>query len=256
MEERYKLYHGDCLEAMDKLIEDGIKVDMILCDPPYGTTSCKWDKIIPFDEMWMRLNKLCKQNGAVLLFADEPFTSKLICGNIKNFKQRITWDKQCPSGFLNAKKMLLKQTEDICIFYKKPPTYNPQMTDAKPENIRPINKKMSASMNYGECMPKPSDDYDNTKRYPTNLFSLSKRSGECNSLNIVHPTQKPVKLLEYLIKTYTNENEIVLDFTMGSGSTGVACMNINRKFIGIELDEKYFNIAKDRIEKANLDNIS
>ena len=253
----YELYKGDCLEIMDELIEQGVKVDCVLTDPPYGTTNRnKWDKIIPFDEMWMRLDKLCKQNGAVLLFADEPFTSKLICSNIKNFKQRITWDKQFPNGFLNAKKMLLKQTEDICVFYKKPPTYNPQMTDAKPENIRPISKKGSTSMNYGEHTSKSSEGYDNTKRYPTNLFSLSKVSGECNSLNRVHPTQKPVKLLEYFIKTDTNENEIVLDFTMGSGSTGVACSNTNRKFIGIELDEKYFNIAKDRIEKANLDNIS
>jgi DNA modification methylase len=245
------LIQGDCLEEMDKLIEQGIKVNMIFTDIPYGTTNRnKWDEVIPFELMWERIKKLTYDNSAILLFADEPFTSKLICSNLKMFKQRITWDKQLPSGFLNAKKMLLKQTEDICVFYKKPPTYNPQMTDAKPENIRPISKEGYTSLNYGGHTTKPSEDYDNTKRYPTNLFSFSKVNGECNNLNRVHPTQKPVPLLENWIKTYTNEGDLVLDFTMGSGSTGVACKNLNRKFIGIELDENYFNIAKERIEKS------
>ncbi len=244
----YKLYKGDCLEVMDELISLGVKFDMIFTDPPYGITSRNdWDKIIPLDKMWKMLDKLIKSNGAILLFADEPFTSKLICSNIKNFKQRITWDKQKPSGFLNAKRMLLKQTEDICVFYKKLPTYNPQMTDAKPENIRPANKKMGTSLNYGRHIIKPSDDYDNTKRYPTNLFSMCKTLGECNSLNRVHPTQKPVPLLENFIKTYTNEGDLVLDFTMGSGSTGVACLNTNRRFVGIELDERYFKISCERL---------
>ena len=246
--ENYKLYLGDCLEVMDKLIEQGVVVDAIITDPPYGTTTRnKWDKIIPLDLMWDRLNKLIKPNGIILLFADEPFTSKLICSNLKNFKYRITWDKQCPSGFLNAKRMPLKRTEDICVFYKKQPTYNPQMVDAKKENIRPVNAYESTSNNYGNHITKPSSDYDKTKRYPTNLYSLSKIVKECNSTNRVHPTQKPVDLLKYLIKTYTNENELVLDFTMGSGSTGVACLNTNRRFIGIELDEKYFDISINRI---------
>lgn len=234
---------------MDELIEEGIVFDMIFTDIPYGTTSRnKWDSVIPFDKMWERVNKLIKPNGAILLFADEPFTSKLICSNLKDFRYRITWDKQLPSGFLNAKRMPLKQTEDICVFYKKLPTYNPQMVDAKPENIRPISKKGYTSLNYGSHITNPSDNYDNTKRYPTNLFSLSKTLGECNNLNRVHPTQKNIILLENWIKTYTNENELILDFTMGSGSTGVAALNTNRRFIGIELEEEYFNIAKERVE--------
>ena len=247
--DNYKLFNGDCLEIMDLLINRGVQVDMIFTDIPYGITSRnKWDEIIPFDEMWNKINKLIKPNGAILLFADEPFTSKLICSNIKNFKYRITWDKQCPSGFLNAKRMPLKRTEDICVFYKKQPIYNPQMTNAKLENIRPIELNNEyTSNNYGEHIVKRSEDYDNTKRYPTNLYSLSKIIKECNNINRIHPTQKPVDLLKYWIKTYTNEGEIILDFTMGSGSTGVACMNTNRKFIGIELDENYFNIAINRV---------
>lgn len=245
----YKLYKGDCLEVMDKLVEEEIKVDMIFTDIPYGTTSRnKWDEIIPFDKMWSRINKIIKSNGVILLFADEPFTSRLICSNIKNFKYRITWDKQLASGFLNSKKMPLKRTEDICVFYNKPPIYNPQMTDAELKNIRPISKEGYTSNNYGSHTTKSSEDYDNTKRYPTNLYSLSKTLGECNNLNRVHPTQKPTPLLENWIKTYTNEGDLVLDFTMGSGSTGVACLNTNRRFVGIELDEKYFNIAKERLE--------
>lgn len=248
-EGNYKLYNGDCLEMMDRLIKLGVKVDMIFSDIPYGTTSRnKWDEIIPFEDMWSRINKLVKSNGAVLLFSDEPFTSKLICSNIKDFKYRITWDKQLPSGFLNAKRMPLKRTEDICVFYKKLPTYNPQMTEAKPENIRPVSKEGYTSNNYGGHTTKPSKDYDNTKRYPTNLFSYSKTSKECNNINRVHPTQKPVELLENWIKTYTNEGDLVLDFTAGSFSTGVACMNTSRRFIGIELDEKYFGIGIDRMK--------
>ncbi|MCC0678248.1 site-specific DNA-methyltransferase [Clostridioides sp. ES-W-0017-02] len=245
----YKLYKGDCLEVMDDLISLGVKFDMIFSDIPYGTTSRnKWDEIIPFDKMWSRIDKLIKPNGAILLFADEPFTSRLICSNIKKFKYRITWDKQLVSGFLNAKRMPLKQTEDICVFYKKTPIYNPQMTNANPKNIRPVSKEGYTSNNYGGHITKPSDNYDNTKRYPTNLFSLSKTLGECNNLNRVHPTQKPVPLLENWIKTYTKEGDLVLDFTMGSGSTGVACLNTNRRFVGIELDETYFYISCDRLE--------
>lgn len=249
LNENVKLYQGDCLEVMDQIPDKSI--DMILCDLPYGTTNRnKWDIIIPFQSLWEQYNRIIKDNGAMLLFADEPFTSQLICSNLKYFKQRITWDKDRGSGFLNAKKMLLKQTEDICLFYKKPPTYNPQMTDAKPENIRPISKEGYTSTNYGNHKTRPSDSYDNTKRYPTNLVKFSSMTGECNNLNRLHPTQKPVELLDYLIKTYTNESMIILDNCMGSGSTGVACVNTNRRFIGIELDENYFKIAEERIHKA------
>ena len=247
--ENYKLYNGDCLKVMDKLISQNVVLDMVFTDMPYGITSRNtWDEVIPFNEIWERLNKLVKPNGAILLFSDEPFTSKLICSNIKNFKYRITWDKQCPSGFLNAKRMPLKRTEDICVFYKKLPMYNPQMAEAKKENIRPIGiNNVYTSNNYGEHTVKNDPNYDNTKRYPTNLYSLSKISKDCNTTNRIHPTQKPVELLENWIKTYTNEGETVLDFTMGSGSTGVACLNCNRKFIGIELEKDYFDISINRI---------
>ena len=244
----YKLYNGNCLEVMDKLIEEGIKVDCILCDPPYGTIKCKWDAVIPFDEMWDRLNKLIKPNGAILLFGNEPFTSELICSNLKGFKYRWDWNKKIPSGVGYAKYRPMQQTEDISVFTKngEKTIYNPQMI----KRDKPIKsggnklKENSCSTLVGIDTTK---EYKKTYEYknPTTLIEFDKiRKGS------LHPTQKPTDLLEYLIKTYTNENEIVLDFTMGSGSTGVACMNTNRKFIGIELDNNYFNIAKERIENA------
>ena len=235
----YKLNNGDCLEVMDKLIEEGVKVDCILTDPPYGTTACKWDSIIPFDEMWKRLNKLIKPNGAIILFAQSPFDKALGGSNLKMLKYEWIWKKTQSTGFLNAKKMPLKAHENILVFYKKLPTYNPQMRGG----FKP----------YKSIQGRHSDNYGNYKqghitesngdRYPIDILEFNKETG-------FHPTQKPVGLLEYLIKTYTNENETVLDFTMGSGSTGVACINTNRKFIGIELDVNYFNIAKERIEGA------
>jgi site-specific DNA-methyltransferase (adenine-specific) len=245
--DKIQLFKGDCLEIM-KDIPDG-SIDMILCDLPYGTTNRnKWDEVIPFDLLWEQYNRIIKENGAILLFADEPFTSKLICSNLKYFKQRITWDKDRGSGFLNAKKMLLKQTEDICLFYKKPPTYNPQMVEAQADRIRPISTKSTESNNYGKVEKvKAGNDYNPELRYPTNLIKFSSMTGECNNVNRLHPTQKPTELLEWLIKTYTNEGESILDNTMGSGSTGVACLKTNRKFMGIEQDDKYFEIAYNRI---------
>lgn len=245
-----KLYKGDCLIESDK-IESG-SVDLILTDLPYGTTNRnKWDVIIPFDKMWNFVNRVKKKNTAILFFSDEPFTSELILSNRKHFKQRITWDKDRGSGFLNAKKMLLKQTEDICLFYEKPPIYNPQMTDAMPDRIRPNSAKgENKSLNYGKVKELGhSKDYDNTKRYPTNLIKFSSMTGDCNNLNRMHPTQKPIEMLEWLIKTYTNEGMTVLDFTMGSGSTMVACKNTNRNGIGIEMNDEYFSIAEKRVEK-------
>ena len=256
--ENFKLYNGDCLEIMDKLIGMGVKVDAVICDPPYGTTTCKWDSIIPLEEMWKRLNKLIKPNGVVVLFGDEPFTSTLVCSNIKNFKYKWTWNKVVPSGHLNAKKMPLKQTEDICVFYKKAPIYNPQIVYRNEEEIELIkskgNKKYKISdevnenTTYGKMniLNVKERESEIGKKYPTNLIEFNKRRKECNTRNRVHPTQKPVDLLEYLVKSYTNEGELVLDFTMGSGSTGVACLNTNRKFIGIELDSNYFDIAIKR----------
>ena len=230
------LYNGDCLEIMDKLIEDGIKVDAIITDTPYGTTACKWDTVIPFDEMWLRLNKLIKPNGAIVLFGSEPFSSLLRVSNLKNFKYTLIWDKTKSGNFALAKKQPMKSHENIDIFYLKQPTYNPQM-----EVRGNIRKKGGgkASDNFGII---PTISFNN-EYYPKSIMTYSTGSRKEH----FHPTQKPVALMEYLIKTYTNENETVLDFTMGSGTTGVACKNLNRNFIGIELDKKYFEIAKERI---------
>jgi site-specific DNA-methyltransferase (adenine-specific) len=247
--DRIQLINGECLEEMDKLIEQGIKFNLVLTDLPYGTTNRnKWDVVIPFEEMWKRIDKLTYDNSAILLFSDEPFTSQLICSNLKMFKQRITWDKDRGSGFLNAKKMLLKQTEDVCLFYKKPPTYNPQMVKAQEDRIRPISTKSTESNNYGKVEKvKAGNDYNPELRYPTNLIKFSSMTGDCNNVNRLHPTQKPIELIEWLIKTYSNEDDSVLDFTMGSGTTLLGCKNLNRKGTGIELDNTYYEIANKRI---------
>jgi len=226
-------------------------IDMILCDLPYGTTNRnKWDVIIPFEKLWVQYERIIKDNGAILLFADEPFTSELICSNKKLFKQRITWDKDRGAGFLNAKKMLLKQTEDIVLFYKNMPTYNPQMVKAPPDRIRPISDKSTESINYGKVKKvKAGVDYNPELRYPTNLIKFSSVKGECNNLNRLHPTQKPVELCEWLIKTYTNKGETVLDNCIGSGTTAIACLDTNRNYLGFELDEQYYNLTNKRIEE-------
>ena len=256
----YKLYNGDCLEIMDKLIKEGVKVDCILTDPPYGTTACKWDTVIPFEPMWERINKLIKPNGAIVLFGSQPFTSNLILSNVKFFKEQLIWVKHKPSNFGCAKHKHMKYHEDINIFYKKQCTYNPQMIKrdspriaqgqktnwCKISTVREDGQEVSYKTKY---KPKNVNEYDKDTKLPSTIlkgFYSVNNSFEKTS----HPTQKPVSLMEYLIKTYTNENELVLDFTMGSGSTGVACINTNRKFIGIELDINYFNIAKERIEEA------
>jgi site-specific DNA-methyltransferase (adenine-specific) len=236
-----------------KTIKTG-SIDAIITDPPYGTTACKWDSVIDFELMWEQLNRIIKPNGVICLFSGEPFTSTLIVSNISNFRYRLTWDKMQGSGFLNSKKRPLTRVEDICIFSKVKlgnSTYNPQLVDKDPSKIRPIGKRKPREVTtYGKHTDKLSKDYDNTKSHPTDLISESSKQRECNPINRLHPTQKPIALIEYLIKTYTNENETVLDFTVGSGTTGVACVNTKRNFIGIELDDKYFNIAKDRIEQS------
>ena len=238
--ENYKLYHGDCLKVMDLLIEQGIKVDTIITDLPYGTTQCKWDTVIPFDKMWDRLNKLIKPGGAIVLFGNEPFTSALRMSNIKNYKYDWKWDKVRGVGHLNAKRRPMMCIEDIMIFYNKQCIYNPQMR----ERDKPRQSMNNATQQvYGKSKENFKGEKLN-KKYPINLITFSKSSQ--NDM-IFHPTQKPTDLLEYLVKTYTNENDLVLDFTMGSGSTGVACLNTNRRFIGIELDENYFNISVNRI---------
>ena len=239
--ERYKLYQGDCLEVMDKLIESGLKIDAIITDPPYGTTQNKWDSVISLDEMWNRINKLIKSNGAIVFTSQSIFTAKLILSNEKWFKYKLVWEKSKATNFLNAKKQPLRKHEDICVFYNKQPTYNPQMREGKPYDKGVRKDQLTGS--YGDF--NPVHVKSEGKRYPTDVvyFKTAESEGK-----VYHSTQKPVKLMEYLIKTYTDENDLVLDFTMGSGSTGVDCMNTNRNFIGIELDEKYFNIAKNRIE--------
>lgn len=239
---KYKLYNGDCLEIMKDIPNKS--VDMILCDLPYGTTICKWDVIIPFDELWKQYNRVIKDNGAIVLFGSEPFSSKLRVSNLRYYRYDLKWQKDQGSGFLNAKKMPLKDYEDICVFYKKLPTYNPQMKEGFKEWSKKDTGK-SVVEHLGKKEKEISKHSVGTKRYPTSILKFNR------TRNKLHPTQKPVALLEYLIKTYTNENEVVLDNCMGSGSTGVACINANRNFIGIELNENYFNIAKNRIEEAD-----
>jgi DNA modification methylase len=233
-----KLIQGDCLEAMDKLIEEGVKVDAVICDPPYGTTACSWDSVIPFDEMWERLKALRKDRTPIVLFGSEPFSSHLRMSNIKEFKYDWIWDKVAIGNFVLAKKQPLKQHELISVFSKVSSNYYPQglvrinkvcEQVGQRENLRSIKEQQYVQefTNY----PKTIQTFNR----PTNGF---------------HSTQKPVDLMQYLILTYTNQGDTVLDFTMGSGTTGVACVNTGRNFIGIELDEKYFKIAEKRIESA------
>ena len=240
----YKLYNGDCLEIMDKLIEEGVKVDCILTDMPYGTTQCKWDNIIPFDIMWDKIYKLTYKKSNIILFGSEPFSSNLRISNINNYRYDIIWDKGRGKDPMNAKNRPMKRHENISVFYRQKGTYNPQMTKLDVPDIRKNNKTTTSSLWNRNGNITTSNVY--TERYPTSIFLYA----DNNHKNRFHPTQKNLNLLECLIKTYTNENETVLDFTMGSGSTGVACMNTNRNFIGIELDSSYFNIAKQRKEEA------
>ena len=246
-----RLINGDCITEMQKLIEDNVKVDLILTDPPYGTTACKWDTVIPFEDMWDCIYSLSKQTTPTLLFGTEPFSSNLRMSNIKKYRYDWIWYKKHGTGFLNAKKMPLKSYELISVFYKKLPKYNPQKKYVGVKNTL-RNPKSDVINNVYGTFEKNLPYIDNGYRYPLDII-------ECDTANTEvfngkklrqHPTQKPVNLLEYLIKTYTDEGDLVLDFTMGSGSTGVACRNTNRDFIGIELDKEYFNIAKGRINNC------
>lgn len=237
-----KLYKGNCLEIMETLPSKSI--DMVLCDLPYGVTKNKWDSVLPFDELWEQYNRIVKPNGAIVLFSAGLFTVDLINSNRKNFRYTLVWDKVLTSGFLNANRMPLRSHEDICVFYKKLPTYNPQFTEGEPLHSRGKLLNEQRNNNYGYFdVSKATIRTGETKKYPKSIIRFSRPP----SSTMLHPTQKPVELLEYLIKTYSNENDTILDNCMGSGSTGVACKNTNRHFIGIELDEKYFNIAKERL---------
>ena len=246
--ENYQLINGDCLEEMKNISDKSI--DMILCDLPYGTTKNKWDCIIPFDKLWEQYNRVIKDNGAIVLFGNGIFTAELIISNKKMWRYNLVWDKVLPSGFLNAKKMPMRNHEDVCVFYKKLPTYNPQMwigeeCHSRGNVIGKSQKDFSRNTNYGDFN---AVETEGNLKYPKSILTFSKPHPSIS----IHPTQKPVELLEWLIKTYTNEGETVLDNCMGSGSTGVACVNTNRKFIGIELDQEYYKIAKDRINKAEI----
>lgn len=237
------LYNGDCLEIMKEIPDKSI--DMILCDLPYGTTKNKWDSILPLDLLWIQYERIIKDNGCIALFAQTPFDKVLGVSNLNLLKYEWIWQKESGTGFLNSKKMPLKIHENILIFYKNPPIYNPQMR----KGFKPYSQKNGrASTNYGYRGNVIT--VSNGERYPIDVIVFDRDK------NKLHPTQKPVALLEYLIKTYTNEGQTVLDNCMGSGSTGVACVNTNRNFIGIELEKKYFDISKERIENAKKSNIN
>lgn len=240
-----KLIQGDCLEVMDKMIEKGLKFDAIITDIPYGTTQCKWDEIIKFEDMWYRLLKLTSNNTPIILFGSEPFSSKLRLSNLKMYKYDWKWDKVRGVGHLNAKKRPMMCIEDIIVFYDKPCIYNPQMR----EREKPRISKNNATQ---EVYGKSQDNFVGEtldKKYPINLITYSKSAQEDM---MYHPTQKPLALIEYLINTYTNENDTILDFTCGSGTTLVATQNLHRKCFGIELDEGYCEIAKNRLESNKI----
>jgi len=234
------LQQGDCLELM-KGIPDG-SIDMVLADLPYGTTACKWDSIIPFEPLWEQYKRIIKDNGAIVLFGSEPFSTELRHSNLKMFRYDWIWQKTLASNFAMCKRQPFKKHEIISVFYKKQPVYNPQMESGKP--YTDTARKRTVGI-HGDNVTTKKPINNNGTRYPSSVQKFSNG----NNRN-VHPTQKPVALLEYLIKTYTNEGDTVLDNCIGSGSTGVACINTGRKFIGMEKEQKYFEIAKRRISEA------
>ena len=240
----YELMQGDCLELM-KLIPDG-SVDMVLTDPPYQTTQNKWDSIIPFEPMWEQLKRVVKPNAACVLFSAQPFTTNLIYSNMKCFKYSMVWKKSKCGSPLTAKYKPLTKHEDVNVFslHKKTLNYYPQMSVGKPYKRQPTKAKAN---NHGYGINNNVFTDNKGTRHPTTILDYPQ---QWRRQDQVHPTQKPIELMEFLIKSFSMENETVLDFTMGSGSTGVACLNTNRKFLGVEMDEGYFDIAKDRIEKA------
>ena len=261
MNNNIKLHKGDCLEVMQELILQGVKVDMILADPPYGTTACRWDNVIPFEPMWDAVNGLVKDNGAIALFGSEPFSSMLRCSNLKMYKYDWYWNKTKPNGFQHSKNRPMTKVETISVFSKAPMGHLSLLGDKRmqynPQGVYSIGNKIVKNCTHsGNTMGgenhksgRPNQvgkEYEAYTNFPHNVLDYANLVGK----NTVHPTQKPVALLEYLIKTYTSEGDTILDFTMGSGSTGVACVNTNRKFIGIELDKNYFTISIKRINEA------
>jgi len=232
---------GDCLEVM-KDIPDG-SIDMILCDLPYGTTKCKWDTIIPFEPLWEEYRRVTKKNGAIVLTAAQPFTSVLINSNLKDFRYNWVWEKSKATGYLNAKKMPMKAHEDVCVFYRKMPTYNPQMWQSTPYNKGSAHRPTQVYGKQKEILVKN----DSGLRYPRTVqyFKTAESEGKVH-----HPTQKPISLFEYLIRTYTDEGQIVLDSCAGAGTTALAALNSQRNYICIEKEEAYYNVIRERIEQA------
>lgn len=246
-----ELINGDCLEEMKKIPDSSI--DMILCDLPYnvlnkGNKNASWDRLLPLDKLWEQYKRIIKDNGAIVLFAQGMFTAQLMMSNPDMWRYNLIWDKMLVSGFLNAKKMPMRSHEDILVFYKSLPTYNPQMTKGQPLHGKGTSYMCKDITNncYGDIKGSEDDRKGSTDKYPTSIVRFQKPHPSCS----VHPTQKSVELCEWLIKTYTNEGETILDNCMGSGTTGVAAINTDRNFIGIELTEKYFKIAKERIDTA------
>lgn len=239
-----KLILGDCLEKMKDIPDKS--VDMILADLPYGTTACKWDTIIPFEPLWEQYKRIIKDNGAIVLTASQPFTSALVMSNVKMFKYEWIWEKPQPSNSLLANKQPLKYHENILVFGGN--KYNPEMWEGKPNHGRNDSGKDMKTEILGTEIKRTATNKNGIK-YPKSIIKFT-----APRTNKIHPTQKPVALFEYLIKTYTNEGDLVLDNVMGSGTTGVACKNLNRDFIGIELDPTYFEIAKQRIDNLTIGN--
>jgi len=242
----FELYNDDCIKKINELAKNQVKVDAIIVDPPYGTTKCSWDIVIPFDKMWTAINSIRKSTTPIIVFGSEPFSSLLRSSNIKEYKYDIYWQKEKPTNFFQLKRRFGKTIENIMIFYNKQCTYNPQMVKHKGPLVHNQPKGKHKSILTG--INKEVFAYkDNGYRYPCDVQQFNKVPNGHN----LHITEKPLDLVKYLVKTFTNENDLILDFAMGSGTTGVACKQLNRNFIGIELDTNYFNIAKNRIEKCS-----
>ena len=253
MLELNKIHQGDCLEIM-KGIPDG-SIDMILCDLPYGTTASSWDMVIPIKPLWKQYKRVLKDNGAIVLTAIEPFASMLRANDLKGYKHEWIWNKESAGNFIQAKNHPLRVHENVLVFSNGKVNYYPIMTDADPKNVRPLGVKKQKTDFMGKVSAgefKAAKKYNPKKRYPKTILTYNARAKECNNVNRVHPTQKPVDLFEYLIKTYTNEGETVLDNCMGSGTTAIAALNTNRSFIGIEKEKEYVDIANDRIKQSQL----
>lgn len=234
-----KIICGDTIDEMSKLPDKSI--DMILCDLPYGTTQCKWDTVIPFDSLWDQYRRIIKDNGAIVLTASQPFTSNLVMSNPKLFRYSLVWEKSKSTGYLNSKKMPMRSHEDILVFYKSLPTYNPQMVDGKPYDKGKAHRPTEV---YREQKGEIHVKNDSGLRYPRSVQYF--KTAESEGI-VYHPTQKPISLMEWLIKTYTNEGDVVLDNCLGSGTTAIACIRTNRKYIGIDIDESYIKITTERI---------